>query len=132
MADSLTALEVRRSELVSQFRTLGDLRRGSITGTGGRCGTPTCHCHGEDDPGHIPHSRLTYKSGGKTFTESFASPAAQRKVEQQVAEFRRYQEVSRAFLEVNEKICRVRPLEETLTPEEKKRRKRSSKKSSKR
>ena len=132
MPDYLTALEAQRDDLVSEFRKLGDLRRGSITGTGGLCGNPNCHCHGENDPGHVLHPRLTYKRGGKTVTESFPSPAAQRKVEQEVAEFRRYQEVSRAFLEVNEKICRLRPVEETLTPEEKKRRKRSSGKSSKR
>jgi hypothetical protein len=75
--------------------------------------------------------RLTYKIQGKTVTESFASPADQRKAEQEIAEFRRYQEVHRAFLEVNEKICRLRPVEDTLTPEEKKRSKRSSRKSRK-
>jgi hypothetical protein len=131
MPDSLTALEAQRNHLVAQFGKLGDLRRGSISGTGGRCGNPRCHCHAEGDPGHEPHSRLTYKSQGKTITESFANPAAERKAEQEIAEFRRYQEVNRAFLEVNEKICRLRPVEDTLTPEEKKRRKRSSKKSPK-
>jgi hypothetical protein len=33
-------------------------------------------------------------------------------------------------LEVNEKICRARPVEDTLTPQEKKRRTRSTSKSS--
>jgi hypothetical protein len=132
MPDSLMALEAERDDLLAEFSKLGDLRRGSITGTGGRCGNPNCHCHGETDPGHGPHLRLTYKVGGKSVTESFPSPAAQRKAAREVAEFRRYQEVSRAFLEVNEKICRVRPVEETLTPEEKKGRKRSSRKSTKR
>lgn len=132
MPDFLTALETQRDDLIAEFRKLGDLRRGSITGTGGRCGNPSCHCHGEKDPGHGPHLRLTYKVRGKSVTESFSSPAAQRKAEREVAEFRRYQEVSRAFLEVNEKICRVRPVEETLTPQEKKQRRPFSRKSSKR
>jgi hypothetical protein len=132
MPDSLTTLEAQRDDLLAEFSRLGDLRRGSITGTGGRCGNPNCHCHGEKDPGHGPHLRLTYKIGGKSVTESFPSPAAQRKAEREVAQFRRYQEVSRAFLEVNEKICRVRPVEETLTAEEKKRRKPSSRKFTKR
>jgi hypothetical protein len=127
MSETLTALEAQRRELVSALGKLGDLRRGSISGTGGRCGNPNCHCHAENHPRHAPHSRLTYKVAGKSVTESFASPAAQRKVEREVAEFRRYQEVSRAFLAVNEKICRARPVEETLPPQEKERRKRSSK-----
>ena len=131
MPDSLTTLEARRDDLLAEFHKLGDLRRGSITGTGGRCGNPNCHCHGEKDPGHGPHPRLTYKVQGKTVTESFPSPAAQRKAEREVAEFRRYQEVSRAFLEVNEKICQARPVEESLSPQEKKRRRQSRKKSTK-
>ena len=122
MTDTLTALEGRRRDLVGQLGKLGDLRRGSITGTGGRCGNPNCHCHGKDDPGHAPHLRLTYKSKGKTVTESFPTPTAQRKVEREISEFRRYQELSREFLEVNEKICQSRPVEQTLTPQEKKRR----------
>jgi hypothetical protein len=75
---------------------------------------------------------LTYKVNGKSVTESFASPAAQRKVEAEVAAFRQYQELSRSFVAMNEQICRVRPVEETLTPLEKKRPKRSSKKSPRR
>jgi hypothetical protein len=45
-------------------------------------------------------------------TESFPTPAAQRKAEREIAEFRKYQQLSRAFVEVNEKICRQRPLRE--------------------
>jgi hypothetical protein len=107
---------------------LGDFRPGSITGTGGRCGNRNCHCHRPDDLGHAPHPRLTYKRDGKTVTESFSTPAAQRKAEVEIQTFRTFQELSPSFVLVNEQICRARPVEETLTPEEKKRRKPSSKK----
>jgi hypothetical protein len=115
MPDPLAALETQRAGLLEQFHRLGDFRSGSITGTGGRCGNPRCHCHREDDPGHAPHLRLTYKRGGRSVTESFASPAAQRKAEREIAAFRRFQELSRALVEVNEKICHLRPVEDTLT-----------------
>jgi len=65
---------------------------------------------------------------GKTVTESFSTPAAQRKAEKEVAAFRQYQQLSRSLIAVNEQICQVRPIEETLTPQEKKRRKSSTKK----
>jgi len=45
MPDSLLELEKRRSEILEQMAALGDFRRGSISATGGRCGTPGCHCH---------------------------------------------------------------------------------------
>jgi uncharacterized protein DUF6788 len=129
MSDSLLQLEKRRSEVVAQISALGDFRPGSISATSGRCGNPNCHCHKPDDPGHGPNLRLTYKFQGKTVTESFPNPAAQRKAEREIAGFRKYQELSRTLIETNEKICRVRPAEDTLTPQEKKRRKRSSRKS---
>jgi hypothetical protein len=129
MPDSLLDLEKRRSEVLAKISALGDFRPGSISATGGRCGTPGCHCHKPDDPGHGPNLRLTYKVDGKTVTESFPSPAAQRKAEREVAGFQTYKELSRALIETNEKICRARPIEDTRMPLEKKRRKRSSRKS---
>jgi hypothetical protein len=129
MPDSLLDLERRRSQVLAEISELGDFRPGSISATSGRCGTPSCHCHQPDDPGHGPNSRLTYKVDGKTVTESFPSAAAQRKAEREVAGFRKYQDLSRTLIETNEKICRARPVEDTLTPQEKKRRKRSVRKS---
>jgi hypothetical protein len=98
---------------------LQDLRPGCITGIIRRCGKPTCHCAQPDDPGHGPTLRLTYKAEGKTISEALPSPAMVRKVEREIGEFRRYQQISRDFVDVNEKICRLRPIEETLTPREK-------------
>jgi hypothetical protein len=121
MADSLPQLERRRGDLLAQISQLADFRPGSITSTQGRCGNPNCHCHKPDEPGHGPNLRLTYKVEGKTVTESFATPAAQRKAQREVAAFARYRELSRAFVEVNAQICRARPLEDTLSPQEKKR-----------
>jgi hypothetical protein len=129
MPDSLPELERRRADLVAQISHLGDFRPGSITATQGRCGNPNCHCHKPGEPGHGPTVRLTYKVDGKTITESFATPAAQRKAEREVAEFARYRELSRALIDVNAQVCRARPVEEALSPEEKKRRTPSNRKS---
>jgi hypothetical protein len=129
MADSLLDLEKRRVEVIAEISALGDFRRGSISGTGGRCGTPGCHCHKPDDPGHGPNLRLTYKMDGKTVTETFPTMAAQRKAEREIAEFRRYQQLSRELVDTNEKICRARPVNDTLSPQEKKRSKRSTRRS---
>jgi hypothetical protein len=126
MSLSLQELEKRRVGLLQQISQLGDFRPGSITSTQGRCGNPNCHCHRPGDPGHGPNPRLTYKVDGKTVTESFATPAAQRKAEREVNGFREFQDLSRAFIEVNAQICRARPIEDSLSPQEKKRPKRSN------
>lgn len=119
MSDLLPALESQRTIIQRQISQLGDLRAGSVTTTGGRCGNPRCHCHEQDDPGHGPFYRLTRKIGGKTVTETFSTPAALRKAQHEVAEYHRFRELSRDLLEVNEKICQARPVEDTLTPQEK-------------
>jgi hypothetical protein len=112
MPDSLEELELRRAVITSQFAGLGDLRPGSITPTSGRCGKPTCRCHQPGQPGHGPNDRLTYKLDGKTVTESLPTPAAVAKAQREISEFRKFQQLSREFLDVNTQICRARPVEE--------------------
>ena len=129
MPDSLPELEAQRTELFRQLLAVGDLRRGSISTTSGKCGKSSCHCARRDDPGHGPSFRLTRKVRGKTVTETFASPAALRKAEQEVGAFHRFQELCDQIVEVSERLCALRPLADTVSPQEKKRRKRSSKKS---
>ena len=125
MPDPIPSLEQQRSSILSQILELGDFRSGSITTIKGRCGKPNCHCHQPGQPGHGPNFRLTRKVNGKTLSESFASAAELRKAQREVEAFHRFQQLSQQLLEVNESICRARPVEDTLSPEEKKRSKRS-------
>lgn len=130
MPDSLADLEARRATVQMQIAQLGDMRSGSITGTGGRCGNPNCHCHRAGDPGHGPYYRLTRKVNGKTVTETFSSAASLTKAQREVAECQRFRELGGQLLEVNEQICDLRPVTEIApTAQEKKRPKRSTKRS---
>jgi hypothetical protein len=124
MPENVVTLEADRSKLLEGFLSLGDLRPGCITAVARRCGKPSCHCAKPNDSGHDPQFRLTRRVDGKTRTETFANPAALRKAQQEVAEFHRFQELSRELVTLNEKICRLRPLEAKpggWTAEEKKR-----------
>jgi hypothetical protein len=129
LPDSIASLEQQRASILSQILELGDFRSGSITTIQGRCGKPNCHCHQPGQPAHGPNFRLTRKVNGKTVSESFASAAELRKAQREVEAFHRFRELSQQLLEVNEKICRARPVEESLSSEEKKRPKRSAGKS---
>ncbi len=130
MSDSLERLHQQRADIIRQIGQLGDLRPGSITNTSGRCGKSNCRCHRPGQPGHGPHARLTYKLDHKTVTESLSTPAARGKAEREVGEFRKFQQLSREFVEVNTRICKQRsPQREAQTPQEKNRPARSSKKS---
>ena len=130
MPDSRVNLETRRTAVQSQIAQLGDMRSGSITGTGGRCGNPNCHCHRAGDAGHGPYYRLTRKVKGKTVTETFSSPGSLAKAQREVAECQHFRELGERLLEVNEQICALRPVEQTApSAQEKKRPKRSKRKS---
>jgi hypothetical protein len=117
MPESLAELEYRRSAIIARIVQLGDFRPGSITRTFGRCGKPNCRCHRPGQPGHGPHIRLTYKVRGKTISESLSTLLAQRAVERQVVRYRAFQRLAREFVEINIRICRLRPLDES-TPKE--------------
>ena len=130
MPDPLSALIEERSALLRQVSQLGDFQPGSISSPTRRCGKSSCHCAQPNDPGHGPHSQLTQKIHGKTVTQSLPSPAAVRKAETEIAEYRKFQGLSDDLVDVNRKICRLRPVEQAAqTAQEKKLRKPSSKKS---
>ena len=129
MPEPLDALEQQRSAVLTRILELGDFRSGSITAINGRCGKSNCRCHQPNQPGHGPNFRLTRKVDGKTVSESFSSAAELRKTQREVEAFHRFRQLSQELLEVNERICRARPVAETLSPQEKKRPKRSKRKS---
>jgi hypothetical protein len=108
MAKLLVDLQRKRSELLQKLSELEDFRPGSISPLTRRCGTPGCRCCRPGDPGHGPNLRLTYKLHGKTYSESFAGQAEIRSTRRQIAEFRKFQQLMRDFVEVNATICRVR------------------------
>ena len=128
MTESLRVLERKRTAVVEKIAALGDLRPGSLTTTQGKCGKTVCCCKQPGHPGHGPHWRITYRAAdGKTRTESLYEGAAIKKAEREIDEFRRFQQLSREFVDLSAQICRARPLEAT-GPEEKKRRQPSSRK----
>lgn len=128
MSDPELHLEKQRTELLKRISSVGDLRRGSITATSGKCGKPTCQCAKPGSASHGPNYRLTRKVQGKTVTETFASPAALKKAQREVAEFHHFQDLCEQVVVVSEQLCAARPVEDTLSLQEKKQGKRSGRK----
>jgi hypothetical protein len=130
MTHSLPELLESRSQILQELSQLGDLQPGSISSVTRRCGKSNCHCAQPHDAGHAPQQRLTQKICGKTVTQTLSSPGAVHKAEKEIAEFRRFQSLAQQLIEVNQRICRLRPIaSEELTTAKKKRRKHSSRKS---
>jgi len=119
MPPSLVDLEQERTAIFQEMLRLPDFRSGSITTTRGTCGKPNCRCHRPNQPGHGPNVRLTRKLEGKTITETFVTPAELHKAQREVDAYHRFRELAAQLLEVNEKICRARPVEQEMTPQKK-------------
>jgi hypothetical protein len=110
MSESLQDLESARAHLLQQFLTLGDFRPGAVSAIPRRCGKPSCHCAQPNAVGHTQF-RLLRKVKGKTVGESFSSPSAFRQAAQQVSEFHRLQGLIAQLTSLNQRICRLRPVE---------------------
>jgi len=109
--ESIQSLERRRNDIAQQIGQLGDFRPGSVAAIRKKCGKANCCCLGEEHPGHGPHWRLTYKRAGRTYTESLTGAAIQ-KAEGEIAEFRKFQRLSRELVEINTAICQLRSVDE--------------------
>ena len=109
------ALSRRRDELRQELAHVADLRQGSLSSRYRRCGKPGCHCAQEGDPGHGPYWSVTRAVHGKTRFRSIA-PHAVRQTEEQIAEFHRFQNLTREFVDVSTRLCDAQ-LEANKPPE---------------
>ena len=107
VSTDLAALEARRNELRQELATLGDLRPGSLLSRHQKCGKATCCCAADDHPGHGPYWLLVGVGGaGRKTTRSIPAHAVDR-TRAQIAEYKRFRDLSREFLQVSEAICQV-------------------------
>lgn len=104
MAQSLDDLQRERSRLQVALTQIGDLRPGSLVERFRKCGKPSCHCAKPDSPGHGPSYSLTREVEGKTVTKIIPPPAVEQ-TQRQIAEYKRFRDLTREFVEVSDKVC---------------------------
>ena len=109
-ADELAALEARRAELYAQLAEVGDFRRGSLNAVYRKCGKPNCACAAPGHPGHGPQWNLTRKVNGRTRTVHLKPGPELDKARREIAEYQRFRDLAGQVAEVNEQICRLRPV----------------------
>ncbi len=105
MTDKLQGLRRRREELKEKLSAIGDMRRGSLVGRYRKCGKPNCHCASAEAAGHGPSWSLTRDVGGKTATTVIPVGPAVQQTREQIAEYRRFRELTRELVEVSEFLC---------------------------
>lgn len=105
---SLDQLLARAQALKSQLTTVGELRPGSLVEHYRKCGKPNCHCAKRGSRGHGPSWVITREVKGKTLTKTIPAGPAVDQARAQTEEYKRFRELVRQFIEVNEQICELR------------------------
>ena len=103
---NIAELERRRDALLGELAVIGDFRPGSLVEITRKCGKPTCRCARPGDPGHGGWA-LVRQVGGRTVNRGVPRDALQ-ETRAQVAEHKRFRDLSRRLVEANEALCRAR------------------------
>ena len=113
MAETLEELEAKRTALLRALSETGDMRQGSITETYRPCGKSTCGCVHPKHPGHGPFYAFTRKVDGKTQTIQLRAGPALSKLLREVETYHQFRRAIEELVEVNEAICRLRPVDDS-------------------
>ena len=111
MDPSLQDLELQRKDLFRQMEKLGDFRRGTISVNYRKCGKSNCVCARKDHPGHGPQYLWNVSIAGKTQARNLPLGPELEKVEKEVERYHAFLRLSRELVEVNGRICQLRPVQ---------------------
>ena len=109
MKETLEELEQRRNKLYRELGELGDFRRGAISVNFRKCGKAYCACARAGHRGHGPQYLWNATIGGQSRAQNLRLGPELEKVEGEVANYQRLVQWWDQWVEVNEKICQLRP-----------------------
>jgi hypothetical protein len=117
MSEAIQALELKRKELFKRLMRLGDFRRGNVSALHRKCGKKNCACA---QPSHAGHPRYLWSTtrGNKSEACNLRPGPEMEKVLAEVDRYKEFLELTRELIEVNEKICQLRPAREIEDEEE--------------
>jgi len=110
MTDTLEELELRRTSLYQQMQALGDFRPGTISVNFRKCGKQGCACAQPGHTGHGPQYLWNTTQGGQSRAQNLRLGPQLEKAHQEIENHQIFLRLCRELVEVNEKICRLRPV----------------------
>jgi hypothetical protein len=110
LADILEELQRQRASLYQQMQALGDFRPGTISVNFRRCGKKRCACAQPGHPGHGPQYLWNTTRGHQSRAQNLRLGPELEKAQREVENHQVFLRLCRELVEVNEKICRLRPV----------------------
>jgi hypothetical protein len=118
MPQTLEALERQRTKLYQQLQTVGDFRPGTISVNFRKCGKKNCACAGAGHPGHGPQYLWNTTQRGQSRAQNLHMGAELEKVRKELDNHTIFLGLCQQLVEVNEKICQLRPVQEVKDEKE--------------
>lgn len=118
MPETLEALERQRTKLYEQLQMLGDFRPGIISVNFRKCGKTNCACARKGHKGHGPQYLWNTTQRGQSRAQNLRMGAELEKVRKELAAHRVFLGLCQQLVEVNENICRLRPVQQVKDEKE--------------
>jgi hypothetical protein len=112
MEETLEGLEKKRKQLYEELEALGDFRRGIISVNYRKCGKKKCVCVKPGHPGHGPRYLWNTTIRGKSYAKHLRLGPELAKYVKETGNYRRFLKLSEELVQVSERICDLRPVEE--------------------
>ena len=110
MENTLEGLEEKRKTLYRQMGEIGDFRRGTISVNYRKCGKKNCACAKPGHPGHGPQYLWNTTIKGRSYGKNLKLGPELRKYMEEINNHRRFLSLGKELVELNEKVCDLRPV----------------------
>ena len=110
MEDTLKGLEEKRKGVYKKMGGIGDFRRGTISVNYRKCGKKNCVCTKLGHPGHGPQYLWNTTLKGKSYAKNLKLGPELQKYVEEIANHRKFVQLCDELVELNEKVCDLRPI----------------------
>jgi len=118
MSETLEALERKRKVLQQQLALVGDFHRGTVSASYRKCGKKNCACAKSTHRGHLRYQWTTTTKGNRSRARNLRLGAELEKASREAANYHEFLRLIRELVEVNEKICELRPVRDIKDEDE--------------
>ena len=112
MEETLESLEAKRKFVYQKLGEIGDFRRGIISVNYRKCGKKNCACAKPGHLGHGPQYLWNTTIKGKSYAKNLKLGPELEKYIQETDNYKEFLKLSKELVEVNEKVCELRPVRE--------------------
>ncbi len=112
MNETLENLEQRRKSMYKKLEKIGDFRRGTISENYRKCGKKNCICTQKGHPGHGPRYLWNVTIKGESYAKNLKLGPEAQKYLQETDNYRNFVNLCDEIIQVNERLCNLRPLPE--------------------